>query len=70
MEVYETLMAEKEEYIEQQRQNKLAEIRIKIARRTIAKFIEQHYPAWKKKRLRTSKKKGKYGYNRNINKIK
>lgn len=56
-------MKEKEDYLEEERQKKLYEIRLKFAKRTIVKFIEQHYPAWKKKKLRASKKKGKYKYN-------
>lgn len=57
-------MKEKEEYLENLRQQKLYEIRVKIAKRTIVKFIEQYYPAWKKKKLKAMKKKKKYKYKR------
>lgn len=58
--LYNELMREREEYVEEQRKQKLEEIRLKIATRTIVKFIEDHYPAWKKKKLKSSKKKKKY----------
>lgn len=58
---YNELMKEREEYLEQRRQQKLYEIRLKIAARTIVKFIEDHYPAWKKKKLK-SKKRIKYKF--------
>lgn len=60
---YHQLMKEKEDYLEGERQKKLYEIRLRFAKRTIVKFIEQHYPAWKKRKLRASKKKSKHKFN-------
>lgn len=61
---YNELMKEKEEYIESLRQQRLYEIRVSIAKRTIVNFIEQYYPAWKKRKQKTMKKKSKYKYKR------
>lgn len=64
-ETYEMLMKEKEEYLEQQRLRKLYEIRVRMAQRTIVKFVEQYYPSWKKRRMKmkAAKKKNKYKFN-------
>lgn len=59
---YFELMKEKEEYLESEWQKKIYEMRVKFARRTIVKFIEQNYPAWKKRKLKASRKKGKSKY--------
>lgn len=61
---YNELMKEKEEYIESLRQQRLYEIRVSIAKRTIVNFIEQYYPAWKKRKQKAMKKKSKYKYRR------
>lgn len=63
--IYYKLIQEKEEYLEDQRQKKLYEIRIKIAKRIIVKFIEKYYPMWKKNKLKLTKKRSKYRYNLN-----
>lgn len=55
-------MQEKEVYLESVRQQKLQEIKMKIAERTIVKFIEKYYPIWKLKKMKATKKKSKYRF--------